>query len=387
MNRTGALYIYELKKILHRRMVWIACAVTLALCAGISLSNLLGASYITDDGEEISGYEMMKMSREYARDLSGRAIDNILLSEMQEAEGKEEESADKYAAVYSYVQKITGDSKEALTADEAALYSARRNNLTRIWREQMLTDGEITYWLGKEKEIETPFIFAYADGWADVFDNIYALNFMLLLLIAVCLSNVFSMEHVRRTDQLILCTRCGRKNLYHAKILAGITFGVILAVLLFSVSVITSILIYGSDGFYAALQAVLPLSSRPVSVGRAVMTLFVLFIIVSILYSIATMFLSECLKNSAGVMGVLAGGMVFTMLVDIPYWLRIPSQLYDLLPTTLLIKWQLWDDRLLSVLGKHLTNYQSAAIAYTVMSVLLAAAGGKLYQKYQVNAR
>ena len=86
-------------------------------------------------------------------------------------------------------------------------------------------------------------------------------------------------------------------------------------------------------------------------------------------------------------MGVLAGGMVFTMLVNIPYWLRIPSQLYDLLPTTLLIKWQLWDDRLLSVLGKHLTNYQSAAIAYTVMSVLLAAAGGKLYQKYQVNAR
>ena len=97
----------------------------------------------------------------------------------------------KYVAVYSYVQKTTGDSKEALTADEAALYSARRNNLTRIWREQMLTEEEITYWLGKEKEIETPFIFAYADGWADVFDNIYALNFMLLLLIAVCLSNVF----------------------------------------------------------------------------------------------------------------------------------------------------------------------------------------------------
>mgnify|MGYP000718357084 CR=1 FL=1 len=69
-------------------MVWIACAVTLVLCAGISLSNLLRVSYITDDGEEISGYEMMKMNREYARDLSGRAIDNILLSEMQEAEGR-----------------------------------------------------------------------------------------------------------------------------------------------------------------------------------------------------------------------------------------------------------------------------------------------------------
>lgn len=383
MNKTGALYFIELKKILHRRMVWIACAVTLVLCAGISLSNLLRVSYITDDGEEISGYEMMKMNREYARDLSGRAIDNILLSEMQEAEGR----ADKYVAVYSYVQKTTGDSKEALTADEAALYSARRNNLTRIWREQMLTEEEITYWLGKEKEIETPFIFAYADGWADVFDNIYALNFMLLLLIAVCLSNVFSMEHIRRTDQLLLCTRCGRKNLYYAKILAGITFGMIFAVLLFSVSAITSILIYGSDGFHAALQVVLPLSSRPVSVGKAVMTLFVLFIIVSILYSIVTMFLSEWLKNSAAVMGVLAGGMVFTMLVDIPYWLKIPSQLYDLLPTTLLIKGQLWDGRLLSVLGKQLTNYQSAAIAYTVMSVLLAAAGGKLYQKYQVNAR
>lgn len=97
------------------------------------------------------------------------------------------------------------------------------------------------------------------------------------------------------------------------------------------------------------------------------------------LYSIVTMFLSEWLKRSAAVMAILTGFMLLTMMFDIPYSYRIASQAYDLLPTTLLVEWQFWDDRLFSVFGTYLTNFQIAWTAYFMIGILLAWMGKRLY--------
>ena len=80
-------------------------------------------------------------------------------------------------------------------------------------------------------------------------------------------------------------------------------------------------------------------------------------------------------------MALLAGCMIFTMMIDIPYGYRMASQLYDLLPTTLLIEWQLWDDRLVSVFGTYLTNFQAAWGIYLAVGVILVSAGSRIYGK------
>lgn len=64
MNVTGRLYVYEIRKIIHRKIVWIAGAVMVLLCVFLSVSDLVSSVY---DGE-ISGYERMKIVRQYARD-------------------------------------------------------------------------------------------------------------------------------------------------------------------------------------------------------------------------------------------------------------------------------------------------------------------------------
>ena len=84
--------------------------------------------------------------------------------------------------------------------------------------------------------------------------------------------------------------------------------------------------------------------------------LFLLFVLISVLYSVGIMFLSIIFKNSIAVMAIPVGIMFLTMLIDIPYQFRIASQIYDLLPTNLLVKWELWDDRLVSILEKCFTN-------------------------------
>jgi len=105
------------------------------------------------------------------------------------------------------------------------------------------------------------------------------------------------------------------------------------------------------------------------------------FLAASVLYGIVTMFLSGWLKNSVAVMAILAGCMIFTMMIDIPYGFRTASQIYDLLPTTLLVHWQLWDDRLVPVLGTYLTNFQAAWGIYLITGTALILIGARIYGK------
>ena len=52
MKRIGTLYIYELKKIISRKIVWIVGAIMVMLCVFLSFSDLILSSYY--GAEEIS---------------------------------------------------------------------------------------------------------------------------------------------------------------------------------------------------------------------------------------------------------------------------------------------------------------------------------------------
>ncbi len=86
-------------------------------------------------------------------------------------------------------------------------------------------------------------------------------------------------------------------------------------------------------------------------------------------------------------MAIPVGIMVLTMMVDVPYQFRLASQIYDLLPTNLLTKWELWDDRLIAICGRYFANYQVAPVVYLVVALLLIAIGKVIYQRHQVQAR
>lgn len=420
MHKIYTLYGFELKKIFMRKIVWITLAVMIALNIWIPFADLSSLSYEIN-GEDYTGYELMVIDRDAARRLSGKMIDNTLLHKMQEsyhnkedtesgttyetdrstgfkssvvsADAEESEGTDtqgnetdtkntrKYAPLFTYITTFISDHDTALNVNAKELYQERQREVSQCWNDQLLSEDEISYWEKKEHQIEMPLTYEYTEGWSDLFKHICPLNYMLLLLTAMCLSGVFSIEHLRKTDQLILCSQHGKGPLYLAKILAGITFAVVSALLLFLVSAGASLLIYGMDGFHAALQLTFPLSSLPVSVGTALMIVLATFLAASVLYGIVTMFLSGWLKNSVAVMAILAGSMIFTMMIDIPYGFRTASQIYDLLPTTLLVHWQLWDDRLVSVFGTYLTNFQTAWGIYLITGTALILIGARIYRK------
>lgn len=84
MYKTGALYIFELKKILMRKIVWITLGIMIALNIWIPFADLSSLGYEIN-GEDYTGYELLTVDRAAARKLSGKAIDNALLNRMRKA--------------------------------------------------------------------------------------------------------------------------------------------------------------------------------------------------------------------------------------------------------------------------------------------------------------
>lgn len=78
--------------------------------------------------------------------------------------------------------------------------------------------------------------------------------------------------------------------------------------------------------------------------------------------------------------------MIFTLFIDIPYSYSTVSKVYELLPTNLLMTWELWDDRLLSVLGNYMMLFQMAPMVYILVSALLLLIGKRIWKRCQVGA-
>lgn len=403
MKWIGMLYGYELKKIIRRKIVWIVGIIMIFLCIFLGFSDLISSDYYYGENK-MNGFEAMKINREYARNLAGRKIDDALLREMQDYYSREDtgeindsisnrkisiidKGIKEYTPIYSYVREIIEDSNMVLKIDSDELYKMRENSILQNRIDQMLTKKEMDYWKEKDKQIKTPFTYERTESWSNLWSCMYTINYMILLMLAICLSNVFSVEYLRKTDAIILCSRYGKKHLYLAKILAGISFGIITAILFFGITAISNICVYGADGFSATFQIAFPLSSWSITIGESVLVLLFVLLIISVLYSVAIMILSEILKNSVAVMAIPVGIMILTMMIDIPYQFRIASQIYDLLPTNLLTVWELWDDRLVSIFGKYLTNFQIAPIIYLIIIALLFFSGKNIYQKYEIGAR
>lgn len=385
MSTFSDLYVWELKKIWRRRMTKIALVVMVVL---IVLSSV-GDALFTNT--QLNGYAQIQQRAEASRLISGRLIDDTMLDDMRAAidlsEVDERMTEGKpYEVLYSYLWGLYGDADEAYVSDADSMYQERLQGVQNAWEYQHLTDREKAYWEQKERAI-SPYKWQYCEGWTSVFAGGSILNMLLLFLLTICLPGVFAEEHARKTDQLILCSRFGKRTLYRAKLLAGVTFGILSAVLLEALNFILNLWLYGVDGFDACMQMVLIECSWTMTVGQAALMSLGLTLVLAALYSVLAMFLVKLLKNSVAVLGLITGSFFVCLLVQPPYAMSWLSRLYALLPAKAMPDVLLTDNRLFHILGQYLTNWQMMFIVYPVAIVLMAWLGGKLYRRYQITGR
>lgn len=404
MNNFMVLYQYECKKLLGRKIVWITFAlfivtIIISLCVPFMGSYNVRGEFID------TNLNMYQTDKRYSAALSGRKINQELLEETMAAYQKIPyteglnysltEEYQQYARPYSAIFQFIVGTTNMRTSDvilswqpnEDDLYTKRQVWLNSLWEDLGLSKSEIDFWQKRETQIETPFVYQHHEAYNTLISCYQTVSLLVLLLIAICLSGVFSEEHTRKTDQIILCSPLGKTWIYWAKITAGISFAVMSTVLLSLFTFITTICLYGTDGFHAAFQLIYTSNSDPVTCGQATLIAFGSMIFTAIVTSIFVMVLSELLHSNVAALAVSTGFLIVAMIVIVPEQYRLLAQIWNWLPWCFLTPWNVFGKYTISILGHHFTSWQAVPIIYLVAGIVIAAVGKPIYQRFQVSGR
>lgn len=229
MKHFGTLYLFEWKKLLGKRIVWISFLLVLLMLAIAVFSPLIGGYYI--DGKYMgTTYEMHQTDRAYAKTLNGRKIDQNLLEETIEAYRKIPKDLDihymatdeyqKYARPYSeifvFLRQMTGMMTSELMyswePDENDLSAKRRAYLLSYWKEQRLSAGEIEFWSSLENQIKTPYIYQEHGGYDIIFSCYQGIGFFMLMLIGISLSGSLRMNIPKRPIRSFCAAPWGKQD-------------------------------------------------------------------------------------------------------------------------------------------------------------------------------
>jgi ABC-type transport system involved in multi-copper enzyme maturation permease subunit len=104
---------------------------------------------------------------------------------------------------------------------------------------------------------------AYSGGGAQIIDFFKTYGFVMYgAMILIGLSSIFSEEYAIGTDSFLLTTKRGRRELVTAKLLASVLYIAVMEGILFSVNVVSNLILFGSKGLSYPLQSI-PMYGAP----------------------------------------------------------------------------------------------------------------------------
>lgn len=374
MNNIGMLYGFELKKILKNRLTIVMLVITVFFIV-----------------VEAVAPGMASASGEDPRSLEGRVIDDALLMELQgklaENGGAWNGDAGKYNAIARLKRNILGSNEEvAVEYSAEELYQIRDESILSMMEEEGLSDGEIAWWKTR-MEGETPFTYYDYNGALIFSQGLVGVLLCIMLLSALCLSTVFTVEHRQRTDQLVLSCKNGRGRTYFVKIAAGLSVVILCCLLATGLLALLTAILYGLNGFNAVVQLEIPASPYAFTMGQFIAVQGVVMITAGILFAAFAMAVSELLKNSLAVMGIMVGLFIFGQLEIIPPKYLLLLKLRAMLPSNQVSVWSLMEYHLFNFGGHYCTGYLVSPITYLALSAALIAVGGLVYNRFQVTGR
>lgn len=395
---------FEIKKIMMKKSTIVVFLLLFGIQVLIGIAGSLGNTYVNDVFLETHA-QRNRIDREYGIAMSGRVMDETLFAEIRKNYGGYDWSEEGYQWTTEYNQKVrkyedlairirrlgmgTGHSFDNMT--EEVFYELREHNRESMWDAYELSGKEREYWSKKEAQVEVPFVYQYALGYEMLTDmqGMYMTCMLMTFFIGISMVTVFSEEHTRKTDQLLLCTRFGKGKVYFAKLLAGSLVVLGINLLFVAVSIAGKFCSFGAEGFQAAVQVVVAAwYSYPISIGQTLLIMVGVLLLSGVMVAILAMLLAEVLRNSIGAMAVVVGLLFAARLVPIPMSFRELSMAWNYFPINMLkIDTGFTDLRLVNLFGLQLTGWQFAPILYVVMTVLMVLVGFHVYKGYQVSGR
>lgn len=369
-------------------------AVSIALVLAIGIINLSAYGRSAD----------VKEQEERLTAISGSTIDDVFLDNFRnEMENKIDENPEFFdmlaaydpgavyqnaagqigkSALYDYLYDVTRDREKvaAITSDE--FYKAMREDIIHDGRVLGSSDAELDTWLEIYDGIEKPMVYSYALAYRNILEVLYIIGWALILNISIALAGIFADEKTFRTDAMILSSKNGRLPVCLAKIAAGSTIAVSEAVILFGLCLGVMFLFYGTTGWNAMIQNVIPSSPWNTTAGTMILIYFALAVLISILFAM-TNALSSLLTKSAVVTMAIHAAAIFAGLFNIPGKAGIIKKYWQLRPTMVLYSGTFCN----TFRYGNMNNVEASVLIYCICIAIFAAALLMSYRKTQVESR
>lgn len=389
MRNFGTLYWYELKKLLKRKLSWIAVIVLTVFCiyGVIKIDAHPGNAEIpimdendnwTGESIFISGEEIYNTYLKSVGKLDGRVMDDELFQEMLQNVPDIETDDLKiffwtedatYDDIYTMLDGLFTNPR-SVTAEE--FYAVQWEQTQLSWdnygaEHDGISEGEKNYWTEQAAKIEKPFIYRTPwRGTSALIDFFHTLITLLPVAAAVCVCTIFSEDYRTRMDALVFSTRKSHFPLYLAKVLAGATIVTLAGVFIVGATIAAHLAVWGIKGFDACIQMYMIVSPRAITVGQMLLIMSMLLILYTMLCGGLAMLVAAITRSTivALVIPVLLGQVLDRFRPGQYGW-------GGYFPNNLIGANGANNVELVNVFGVYLNNFQFGPLLYLTITMFL----------------
>ncbi len=356
MKRMMAL---ELKRVAKTRSTWMLSvgALLLSVIMALLVISFARHYYLRENGMEarLTGREAIQENQEMLRPIEGSLTPEKIQAafetyhEVYEAYGANMADVPDdiyYQKIYPinfildgvrevYVDQSTGIPVplDEISPEEAANFYEQRTERLGDYLSKKYKDAPdvARKALVTNEKVKAPFYYVYGIGDSDTTEYLTMCIFLLVMICAVIAAPIFSADYQSGADDILRCTKHGRRRLAVVKLLSSI----LLTTAIFAVCVTTFILVsyaaFGWDSLKTTLQLVFSaISFVPLTVGEANMLVVFSGLLTFLATVCFTLFLSSKFKNPLTTLGLAIGGCLLPTILSfagsgahIEDWIRL----------------------------------------------------------------
>ncbi|MDD3897435.1 MAG: ABC transporter permease [Syntrophomonadaceae bacterium] len=286
---------HELKRQLKSKGTLILILITLVLTAflGYYPASYQRIDIFEADGsvQTLKGVQAVKAIHESKKDFEGEATPEKLLEAHQrykevyeryngeitfEIDSKELRPFKALLNILYYAQPdIFNPGKEGFSLyelsseDVLAFYENRAANQAAYFEDKVKLSGTaLENAKSREAQVEKPFYYSSVPGWDTALEYVGMVATMIAFMVAIIAAQVFSNSYRSGEDEILRCTKLGKKQFGRAKVLATLvlTTGlyILIMALLFGINSAT----LGIEGLKTSIQFLDTLSPAPFTFGE-----------------------------------------------------------------------------------------------------------------------
>ena len=396
MKAFAAIYGFELKKILRKKYILILLAIMVGAVIYMNIFPLfetVDVAYVDESKgfvfETVSRYEEIQLDRRFAKEDSGKLLDNAAAQPMREMNRKYQEIYNTYEPELSCVLKnhyLVFTSLANLTVNPMAekvphiadfAYMCMKQRQVREYINQSLTNEEKAYWDEKRGKIDIPFTLEYSEGYTEILEKAFWLNMMSFVFALIALCAIFSEDYGYHVRPILICAKYGHWPQNLAKLAAGETVAAGGVLVLFGLTCLIQFFVHGTDGFGTPIQMLsisfLCESSWPITGGEALWLFVGISMLLALFAGAAAMFLSKLFRKAVPALALPMGLLMLSLGFSERFYGGLWSQISSYFPIHRLSVDFLKDEHLVMVGGVMLDCVSVTIVIYAGLTVIFLA--------------